>query len=586
MFAAKTTKKELFLHFQIHPFLLYYFSLNSIIKYCIYLTLMAMSINANSQSLKLKISIKDSTHNHFLNKILYKKDSLSLLDAKLQINHIHSQFKKNGFLNSKISSFSKSDSLYSVIFILKERYKNINIHYTKTKIISDFIKKFNYNTSRDTITLHFNEVSNFLTNLTKHYETSGKLFTTTALENINLINKQIFANLIINTGKIRTIDKIIIKGYDKFPLSFLKYRIKSKMKSIFNNEKLNLISENFKTIPFVNEIKKPQVLFTKDSTLIYVYLKKKSMNHFNGLIGFSSKESTKGLNLEGNLDLQLTNIFNRGEKLNFLWKSNGSKNKNLKLGIEIPYLFKQPFTPKVSFEIYNQDSTFINLTSKLDITYDINTRNKVILSAETKKSTFLLNTFSDNHSDFSNYFYGFHYTYKRYSKDKIYSNPLYLNFSSFFGSRKTSNSSKYQQKIQFTGHYTIQMNTKSNLFLKNQSNLLISDNYLNNELFRIGGVNDIRGFQESSILSSEYSIFNIEYQLHTNKTSYLYSVTDYAYVGNKTTSLKSNLFGLGLGYAFTTKAGLINLSYVLGKKDKLPFNFNNATIHLNLISFF
>ncbi len=496
------------------------------------------------------------------------------------------QLKKNGFLNSEIRYLLKSDTLYNVLYSFKNRLKTIRVQFRNTKIISDFIEKFEYNTDNNTITLNFNDITDFLTKLTTFYETHGKLFSSIKLNNIKLVNNDAFANLSINESKVRTIDKIIIKGYDKFPRSFLKYRIKSKTKNTFNNKKLSLISRNLKTIPFVSEIKKPQVLFTKDSTLIYVYLKKKSMNYFNGFIGFSSKETTKGLNFEGNLDIQLANIFNRGEKLNLLWKSNGSKNKNLKIGIETPYLFNQAFTPKLSFEIYSQDSTFINLKSKLDIAYDFNFKNKFTISAETEKSTFLLNTLLGNHSNFSNYFYGFSYRYKKKSELPMHSNLFYLNFNSLFGSRKTSEFSESQQKLQFTAHYTLLINSKNSLFLKNQSNVLISDNYLINELFRIGGTNNIRGFQESSILSSEYSIFNIEYQLYTNVTSYLYSVTDYAYVGNKTTSSKSNLFGLGLGYAFTTKAGLINLSYVLGKKDNLPFNFNNATIHIKLVNFF
>ena len=113
-----------------------------------------------------------------------------------------------------------------------------------------------------------------------------------------------------------------------------------------------------------------------------------------------------------------------------------------------------------------------------------------------------------------------------------------------------------------------------------------SDNYLANELFRIGGVNNIRGVNEESIFASIYSVFNLEYRFKPNATSYFYSITDFSYTENDIANQKTNIFSLGLGYALITKAGVLNLSYANGKFDNEPFSIQNSKIHVKIISTF
>jgi len=88
--------------------------------------------------------------------------------------------------------------------------------------------------------------------------------------------------------------------------------------------------------------------------------------------------------------------------------------------------------------------------------------------------------------------------------------------------------------------------------------LLNSDQYFTNELFRIGGVNSIRGFNEQSIFTKNYSYFNFEYRFLASTTSYFYTITDLGFI--KTTENES-ILGLGLGYLFINNQSKINKSY-------------------------
>ena len=141
-------------------------------------------------------------------------------------------------------------------------------------------------------------------------------------------------------------------------------------------------------------------------------------------------------------------------------------------------------------------------------------------------------------------------------------------------------------KFLFNAYYLYPINQKNYVFVRNSSGFLNSDNYFENELYRIGGINNLRGVNEESIFASSYTIFNVEYRFKPNSSSYFYSITDFSYSENKLIRENTNVISLGLGYAFRTKAGLLNLSYAIGKFDNSPFTFDNSKVHIKIISNF
>ena len=69
------------------------------------------------------------------------------------------------------------------------------------------------------------------------------------------------------------------------------------------------------------------------------------------------------------------------------------------------------------------------------------------------------------------------------------------------GSRNTDDTSTSQTRFLLQVSYLYSINSKNFIYGQNQSGILISDNYLENELFRIGGVNNLRGVNEESIFA-------------------------------------------------------------------------------------
>jgi len=540
-----------------------------------------------SQKIILNISAKDSTNTILLNTIPYQKIHPTEFSLLQSLDTIKNNLEKKGFINFSLDTIIKKDSIYNAKFNLGSFNNIIRIFYNQEDITKKQLFKITASFTDSYFDIKTEQLEKSLYTIVELFENQGKSFSEVSLKNISLKKEFIEATLTIKKTETRKIDKIIINGYESFPSGYLSNYLQLKNNSIFNRSKLNKSSDLIHSIPFVSEIKPPEILFTKDSTIVYLFLKKEVSNKFDGLVGFTSKEGGKGISFNGYLDLMLNNIFNIGESFTIFWKNNGEERQDFTLSSTIPYIFQSGFSLKASLDIYKQDSTFINTKTKLSIPYTLNEQHSLGLSIQSETSSnLLIDPTNSSASDFNNVFYGIHYNYQIFNQHPLF--PIKFNlFSELQTGRRNLGSIKNRQSIIYVkSFYLWSLNVKNHFLIQNESSTILSENVITNELFRIGGVNSIRGFNEESLFASTYSYFNFEYRFNPNNSSYLYSITDLGYFENRTIQQSSRIYSLGVGYAFRTKLGLLNLSYAIGRISTQPFDFQNSRFHLKVISIF
>jgi outer membrane protein assembly factor BamA len=134
----------------------------------------------------------------------------------------------------------------------------------------------------------------------------------------------------------------------------------------------------------------------------------------------------------------------------------------------------------------------------------------------------------------------------------------------------------------------LKLGSQSTLKTGVQSGWLLGKQLLFNELFQIGGIKSLRGFDEESIFASGYAVVTMEFRYLLARASYLFGFMDAAYVERK--SIGGNFSGayggLGLGISLETKSGVFSLAYAVGKKPDLPVNLREAKIHFGFITLF
>ena len=532
-----------------------------------------------AQDYTLKLASKNTIENKFLSKIDFKKehkDSISIFD---ELNRIHKLVQVNGYFLSVVDSLVLKQKNYFAFFNMNQKVDSVILK--QQNFPEEILRTFNFKQQK--LTMPINRLAVFLNKISETFESKGNSFSKIRLKNITIIKKVLYADIDFDASKERKINKLIFKGYENFPSSFIKNYFNIKEEMVFNKKKLNEISRLSKSLNFVSEIKAPETLFTKDSTFVYVYLKKNKGNSFDGLVNLASQENGK-IKFNGYIDLKLRNILNKGERFNLLWNSFGNERQEFAIDTQIPYIFNSKLSPELNFSIYKQDTTFLNTKFNANLQYQTKSNASLFVSFTQENSERLTNVASQNIETFTSTFLGFGYQYTMPKNDLFRNNIFFLNINPSIGNRKSENNSFRQIKLEATISYLLDISKRSSIYLKNKTGILNSENYIQNELFRIGGNNSIRGFNEQSIFVKDYVIQNIEYRYLLSNDAFIYSITDLALITTPNTTEK--LMGLGIGYLFTTNNSQINISTTLGTDSKNPINFKNTQLFINWVNFF
>jgi hemolysin activation/secretion protein len=152
----------------------------------------------------------------------------------------------------------------------------------------------------------------------------------------------------------------------------------------------------------------------------------------------------------------------------------------------------------------------------------------------------------------------------------------------------TVSTKSYLLKLKFQGTHYFPIAKQATLKSSIQLGIIQTANLLKNEIFQFGGYKMMRGFNEESIYASQYALGTLEYRYLIGQNAYLFGFFDGAITKNKSYSAgESSVFiGTGFGLSLETKAGILNLSYALGKSDKEPLSLRQSKIHFGFVSIF
>lgn len=547
-----------------------------------------------AQHLFLTIDAENQEATEIIDSLDYANQFSSYQDLSSAIDSLFLQVQKMGFLDVQTLPLKKiNDSLYFSRFTLGQKYDLLRIYYTELPLEEKIIKNLSSEFSQEYFSIPFIKTKEILSFLNQQIANQGRPFSFLQLKNIRKGENDILLADLQNTpSNTRTIDEVVIKGYEKFPRSFLKHFIGIKIGQPFNKKRLEEKVERLHNLPFAGSIRPPEVQFTKDSTSIYLYLEKEKSNTFEGFLGFSNDENENKLKLTGDVNVVLRNNLNYGETLNLHYKSSGDGQTKFNAAVDLPFLFQTPIGLNLGLDIFKKDSSYVSIEQQAKINYRFNAQITTFVGYRHTESNNLLDepslsTGSIHIEDYTaNYISlgGQFLDYNDFSELFPIKSHLALDFS--YGNRDRMETTSSQWIVSATATHIFQLNERNSVYVQNESSVLTSNDYLSNELFRFGGINSIRGFAENSIFASLYTASQTEYRYLLSQNLYVNTIIDHAYYENKTLDLNENLYGIGFGLGVKTGAGTLRLSFANGKADGQNFEFSNTKIHLGLVSVF
>ena len=580
------------------------------------------------------IAQKNTTEKTDYNLVVHYKDSIKepvpiLLKAKFSsldqannyINSLTKLFADKGYLVSSVDSVWYLQNNVHIDFYVGKKYNWVQLR--TNNIDKSLLSKVGYAAKNFAEKpLNISEVDLLKERLLTYYENEGFPFAAVYLDSIAINDDKISAALMVNQGLVYRIDSISNYGKLKLNTKFLQQYLNIINGSVYKREKLKEVDKRMLELPYAQTEHPSSLNMLGSGSILNLYVNNKKSSEVSAILGFLPDANNTGkLQVTGDINLDLKNVFGAGESLLLKYQALQPKSPRLNLGYEKPYFLKSPFGLGFLFELFKKDSSFLQVNAQLGLQLNLTNKQSGKILVQWQTANLLQGGIDTNAIKFNKKLplnidvksvnvgiaYEFRNTNYRFNpltgsdvtvtaltgiKNIKKNNDILSLKTSGFNYDKLYDSVKlqsYQLRLKIAAAHYFKTSKSSTFKTAVNIGLYSSPTVFRNEVFQIGGYRLLRGFNEESIYATRYAVVTAEYRSILSLNSYLFGFIDIGATKAKFQNINAqNLFiGTGLGIAYETKAGLLNLSLAVGKRNDVPFNIRQASkIHFGYINYF
>ena len=565
------------------------------------------------QAFTLKVEVSDTlidlSEKKTLKKLLsYKKEFSDEAGRDKEIQRLLFNFYEKGYLAAHIDSIAR-DSVLATCYLTKgPKYKwaKLSPGNVDEGILSTigFREKVYSNQP-----IHFKDVEKLSLKLLEWCENNGYPFASFKLDSFRLSEEQFLkASLHLKKNKQIYLDSILIRGNAKInPIYFYNY-IGIKPGDSYNESQVKKLTARLRELPFIKETRSFEIIFSESISKLIFYLDRREASQFDGILGILPNDETPGkILITGDLQLKLLNSFGNGELIDLNWRKLQDETQDLRAQFSYPFLFSTPYGIDVKLDLYKKDTTFMNVNSILGMQYLLSGGNYFKVFINTKSSIILSNyglEFLNQlppYADVKTVLYGIGYKNEQLDYRLNPRRGFRFTINGAAGNRRILQNPKINEKLyenlelktiqydlNLSIDYFIPLSKRSTIKLSNGSAYLVSPSAFENELYRIGGLRTLRGFDEESIMASSFSLLTVEVRYLLEQNSYAHIFWNGGWYENNTLSkfVTDTPWGFGAGMSFETKAGVFSLSYALGKQFNQDFQLRTGKVHFGIVNYF
>lgn len=452
-------------------------------------------------------------------------------------------------------------------------------------------------------------------------EQNGFPFARFTLDSLLADSDGISLKIKFDKGPYLTYDSIDVGGNARISKAFLHYYLGININEPYNEKQVKLIDSKLSELPYIKVARPTGVYFSGNRAKLYLYLENKKASSFDGIIGFApNSQINNKLVLTGDLNLRLLNLAGSGKNLSLSFKSFLSGSQDLQAQFFWPFFLKTKIGIDYTFKLLRFDTTYIELFNDITLQYALTGTNFVklffqqqqvnVLSPDTLfvRQTKQLPQFTDVKTSY--YGLGFRFAKLDYALNprrgylldldiaagakRILENNLIkeISLQSASGENYTVYDSLNRSTLQykFNGQGAWYLPISKNWVWVNQMKVgwVYNSQLFLNELYRIGGIKTLKGFDEQSIFASTFAMLNIEMKYLFQQNSGFLLFANGAYYTNAAVAGSPSdwPWGVGAGMNLETGAGLFSLYYAVGSQKGNPLAWRNAKIHFGLLNFF
>ena len=538
----------------------------------------------------------------------HAKDFRDSLSRTRELQKIIDDFRKEGFLSAGIDSLYKDSALLTVCIHAGIKYNWLRL---RPGTVDEGILRaagFNEKILSGKI-IDYTKVAKVIEKILTWCENNGYPFAAVRLDSVEIQEEAVSAQLNLTRNQIIKIDSVKVYGNATISASYLHSYLSIKPGDLYNESLIRDVQARVREIVFVKEVKPLNVVFSEGRARVELFLENRRASQFDLVVGIvPPPETSPGkYELTGDARLKLINSFGQGELIDLNWKKPQALSQDLKVRFIYPFLFSTPLGIDLFLSIYKQDTTYIDVVRTLGLQYIIHGNNSLkafisikesnLLSAEAFQFSTTLPAFADITT--TQYGLAFHAEKLDYrlnprrgfsvdADTRIGDKTIHKNAELnpvVYDSLELRSTQYY---VTAGGDYFVPVGKQSTVTAGIKSAYQHSPVIFRNELFRIGGLRTVRGYDEESVYASFYLIGNLEYRFLLEQNSYLLAFVNRAYFKDESRNApvaSGDLLGFGGGITFETRLGIFSFIYALGRENQQVL-VRNGKIHFGLISTF
>lgn len=355
--------------------------------------------------------------------------------------------------------------------------------------------------------------------------------------------------------------------------------------------------------PFFESVAPPTLAVTEEGgATLRVPLEESAPGSFDLVLGYLPPSQTRGDGqLVGSGHLLLEHLFGGGRRLDLTLDRRPGQTSIFDLSLSDPYIFGLPFHLTATFRGEQRDSTYGERRYGLDAGYQFGEGFELSgsLSREVVKPGQAGTRIRDDRQRIPRsrtLFYGVGIRYVSLDRRVNPRRGLRIDVALEQGRKRRSfrqitaegdttreRQSLRQERLRGTVRAFLPLFDRQVLALGGDGAVLRSRDYDRSDLFRFGGAQSLRGYDEDRFLGNVTARGLVEYRLQLDRQSYAYAFGDLGYVARPVLGEASATTdwhpGYGLGLQLQTAIGRITTTYALNPEVSTPAD---GRIHFGL----
>ena len=454
-------------------------------------------------------------------------------------------------------------------------------------------------------------------------EDNGFPFASIRLDSLQEENGKVSAALRLDRGPFITLDSVVV-GEDPGIARYIILRYLGLREGMpYNETKVTQLSTRLRELPYVQEVYPWRMDFTQTRNTLHLYVKNKSANRADVLLGVmpSNEEIGGKFLMSGDVKLGLQNALGLGENVQLNWQNLQYRSPRYHAEMAFPFLFNSPIGVSGKFDFYKKDTTFRTTSGELGFLYQPDAHNylkfyynvsstragsintaqvqaarklpangdiryrTVGIEALWSKLDYRVNP-RKGYRVLANAGVSFRSVLKNNTIEAI-PDPVKGGTMAWLYDSIALKNNKYN--VNLNAQYFVPLSKKWVLLTAYAGGLTFSNNRLfRNELYQIGGYRLLRGFDEGSLFVDAYHVFTVEPRFMLGLNAYFFAFTDVGRIHLRfdTNDALQHPFSTGLGLSFENKAGQFTLSYAVGGREQAPWQVRNSKIHFGYVNYF